>query len=339
MFKHYKSYSLKNHNTFGIDSIADDFFEYYSIEDLECILKNEINKEKRILNVGSGSNLLFLSDFKGSVLHSKIAGIEIVDETYDGVDVSVGAGVIWDDFVQWCVAQNLGGVENLSLIPGTVGAAAVQNIGAYGSELKDVFFRLEAMYIEDCKHFNFFKEDCKFDYRFTIFKDELKDKVIVTKVVLHLSKNPIFYLEYGTIKEELNKRKIPPTLLNIRNTIISIRKSKLPDPAILGNAGSFFKNPVIHDKHFFELKKTYPDLPYFDMKPQHFKVPAGWLIEKAGWKGKQLGRAGVHSNQALVIVNLGGATGNDIIELANAIENDVEQKFGIRLEREVGVIN
>jgi len=338
MFKHFKSYSLKNHNTFGINSIADDFYEYSTIEDLENILKNEINKDKKILNIGSGSNLLFQSDFKGSVLHSKISGIKIENDFDYEVVVSAGAGVIWDDLVKWCIDHNLGGIENLSLIPGTVGAAAIQNIGAYGSELKDVFYKVEGLFIKDCGDFVYFLNDCKFDYRYSIFKDALKDKIVITRLFLRLSKNPVFNLEYGTIKNELEKQKIPATLQNIRNTIISIRNSKLPDPAITGNAGSFFKNPFIHGKQFFEIKKNYPDLPYFDMKPQQFKVPAGWLIEKAGWKGKQMGRAGVHPNQALVLVNLDGATGNEIIELANAIEKDVMKKFGVILEKEVCVI-
>ena len=338
-FKHYKSYSLINHNTFGINAIADDFYEYYSIESLENILQNYIYKGIKILSIGSGSNILFLSDFKGVVLHSKISELNIEKESDNEVIISAGAGVIWDDLVNWCVEHGFGGVENLSLIPGTAGAAAVQNIGAYGVELKDVFYKVEGVFIKDSARFVYYLNDCKFDYRYSIFKDTLKDKVVITKLFLRLNKKPVFNLEYGAIKEELEKQKMPVTLQNIRNTIISIRNSKLPDPSITGNAGSFFKNPVVSAEIFSQIRKNNPDIPYYIVEQEKsYKIPAGWLIEQAGWKGKQMGRAGVHSNQALVLVNLGGATGKEIIELAQAIENDIREKFGIGIEREVNVV-
>jgi UDP-N-acetylmuramate dehydrogenase len=339
MVNHYKSYSLKNHNTFGMEVIADDFYEYSTIEDLELILNQEDLKNKRILNIGSGSNLLFLSDFKGMVLHSKILGINIEEVINETVIVSAGAGVIWDDFVEWSVEHSFGGAENLSLIPGTVGASAVQNIGAYGVELKDIFYKVEGKYIENGDNFTFFLSDCNFDYRYSIFKGPLKDKFVITRLFLKLTKKPVFNLEYGTIKGELEKQKCSLSLQNIRNTIISTRKQKLPDPQIIGNAGSFFKNPVVLYPKFFELIKKYPEMPFYEVyKDNCCKISAGWLIEQTGWKGKQLGRAGVHENQALVLVNLGGATGNDIMALASNIENDVMQKFGIMLEKEVNVI-
>ena len=339
MLYHYKNYSLKNHNTFGIDVYADDFYEYSTVEDLELLLKHECLKNKRTLNIGSGSNILFLSDFKGTVLHSAIKGINIEEESDTEVIISAYSGVNWDDFVEWSVAHNFGGVENLSFIPGTVGASVVQNIGAYGVELKDVFYKVEGKYIENGEDFTFYLPDCNFDYRYSVFKDTLKDKIVITKLFLLLSKKPDFNLEYGQIKSEIEKQKYPVSLENIRNVIISIRKQKLPDHKITGNAGSFFKNPVISSEKFSEIIKQYPDMPYFDInKGENYKIPAGWLIEKTGWKGKRIGNAGVHSNQALVLVNYGGATGKDIMKLAAAIENDIERDFGIILEKEVNVI-
>ena len=339
MIKHYKSYPLKNHNTFGINAIADDFFEYSTISDLELIL-NQVNlKNQKILNIGSGSNLLFISDFKGTVLHSKIEGINIEEETENEVIVAAGAGIIWDDFVKWSINRGFGGLENLSYIPGTVGAAAVQNIGAYGVELKDVFYKVEGKYIKNRENFTLYLSDCDFDYRDSIFKQTLKDKTVITKLFLKLTKKPVFNIEYGPIEKELEKQQGDLSLQKIRNAIISIRKSKLPDPEVLGNAGSFFKNCAVSPEFFAKIKKKYRDIPHYEIKQgKKYKIPAGWLIEKAGWKGTNKGRAGVHSEQALVLVNLGGANGSDIINLSAEIEEDILRKFGIMLEKEVNVI-
>ena len=341
MINRHKSYSLKNHNTFGINVIADEFVEYSTSEELVSVLNQEKLKETKILNIGSGSNILFLSDFKGTVLHSKISGTVVEEETDDDVVVSAGAGVIWDDFVLWCINKGYGGVENLSNIPGTVGAAAVQNIGAYGTELKDIFHKIEGIFIENSEIFTFYLPDCEFDYRFSIFKGNLKNKTIITRLFLKLKKKPLFNIEYEAIKRELNKHKEELSLQTIRDTIISIRNSKLPDPEIIGNAGSFFKNPHISDDLFANLQKIYPDMPHHSYNyglGKKYKIPAGWLIEKAGWKGKQFGNAGVHTEQALVLVNLGNATGNDILKLSSEIEKDIAEKFGIYLEKEVNVV-
>ena len=339
MIKQYKSYSLKNHNTFGIDVIADDFVEYSTTKDLIYFLKQKKLERKKILNIGFGSNLLFVSDYKGTILHSKILGLFLEEETDNEVIVSAGAGVVWDDFVVWCIKNELGGIENLSNIPGTVGAAPIQNIGAYGVELKDVFYKIEGVLVENCENLSFYLKDCDFGYRHSIFKGYLKDKVIITKLFLKLKKKLQFNIEYDAIKKELANKNEDLSLEKIRNTIISIRKSKLPDPEIIGNAGSFFKNPIVSQDIFLKLKESYPEVPYFEIEKENFyKIPAGWLIEKSGWKGKHLGRAGVHQQQALVLVNLGGATGQDVLKLSNEIEKDINQKFGIKIEKEVNII-
>ena len=269
-----------------------------------------------------------------------IGGINIVDENSNEIIVAAGSGVIWDELVEWCVEKGFGGIENLSFIPGTVGASAVQNIGAYGVELKDVFYKVEGFYIETGEKFLFYLPECTFDYRYSIFKGELKDKVIITQLFLKLTRKPEFRLEYGAIKSELERRNEIISLQSIRNAIIDIRNAKLPNPAITGNAGSFFKNPVVDGQLFSSIKNRYPDMPFYEVNSGNlYKIPAGWLIEQSGWKGKNIGRAGVHPQQALVIVNLGGATGNEIIKLVTAIEKDIYEKFRIILEKEVSIIN
>lgn len=330
--------SLKNYNTFGFDVKTRWYYRYTEINELIELIKNEKNKTVPLLVLGGGSNILLTSDFQGVVLHSAILGIDIVDESGDDVIVAVGAGVEWDSLVSWSVENGLGGLENLSLIPGSVGASPVQNIGAYGVELKDVFFKAEGVYIESGELFNISAQGCEFGYRYSVFKGPLKNKAIITRVLFKLSRKPVFKLDYGTVRDEVN-RMGGASLKNIRNAIVKIRNSKLPDTTIFGNAGSFFKNPLIPGSQLNLLKIKFPDIPFYEAEPAEMvKVPAGWLIEKAGWKGKSICKAGVHHQQALVLVNLGGANGRDILNLAQKIESDVKQLFNIDLEREVNVV-
>lgn len=333
-----EDFSLKSYNSFGLDVKADLYFYYTEINDLIDFLKSRAFKSQPCFVMGGGNNLLFISDFHGVVLHSGIGGIDIIDESSDDVIVAVGAGVDWDSFVAWSVENGFGGVENLSLIPGSVGASPVQNIGAYGVELKDVFYKAEGVYIDTCETFNISAQGCDFGYRYSVFKGPLKNKAILTRVLFRLSKNPVFKMEYGSVKNEVDKMG-GISLVNIRNAIVTIRRSKLPDPSITGNVGSFFKNPIVKREHYLSLSKEYTDIPFYETGDFNMvKIPAGWLIEKSGWKGKSRGRAGVHNQQALVLINLGGATGSDIINLANEIENDVKRLFDIYLEKEVNVI-
>lgn len=292
--------------------------------------------EKPVLMIGGGSNLLFMGDFNGTVIHSTISTIEVLGHTGDNVHVKVGSGVVWDDFVAWCTVNGLWGVENLSAIPGEVGAAAVQNIGAYGVEAKDVIDTVQTICLEDGSERDFSNAECKYAYRQSIFKNELKGQYAVAYVIFKLSRKPQPKLGYGALGQEV-ERLGGPTLNNIRQAVISIRDSKLPDPKILGNAGSFFMNPVVTEQEFYIIRNNHPDVPSYPA-PGGIKVPAGWLIEKCGWKGRSLGPAAVYDKQALVLVNKGGATGADIKHLADAIIADVKQKFGITLSTEVNYI-
>lgn len=292
--------------------------------------------EKPVLMIGGGSNLLFMGDFNGTVIHSTISTIEVLGSTGDNVHVKVGAGVVWDDFVAWCTVNGLWGVENLSAIPGEVGAAAVQNIGAYGVEAKDVIDTVQTICLEDGSERDFSNAECKYAYRQSIFKNELKGQYAVAYVIFKLSRKPQPKLGYGALGQEV-ERLGGPTLNNIRQAVISIRDSKLPDPKVLGNAGSFFMNPVVTEQEFDIIRNNHPDVPSYPA-PGGIKVPAGWLIEKCGWKGRSLGPAAVYDKQALVLVNKGGATGADIKHLADAIIADVKQKFGITLSTEVNYI-
>jgi len=292
--------------------------------------------EKPVLMIGGGSNLLFMGDFNGTVIHSTISTIEVLGHTGDNVHVKVGSGVVWDDFVAWCTVNGLWGVENLSAIPGEVGAAAVQNIGAYGVEAKDVIDTVQTIRLEDGSERDFSNAECKYAYRQSIFKNELKGQYAVAYVIFKLSRKPQPKLGYGALGQEV-ERLGGPTLKNIRQAVISIRDSKLPDPKILGNAGSFFMNPVVTEQEFDIIRNNHPDVPSYPA-PGGMKVPAGWLIEKCGWKGRSLGPAAVYDKQALVLVNKGGATGADIKHLADAIIADVKQKFGITLSTEVNYI-
>lgn len=337
---HYQAYNLKPHNTFGIDAIANDYFAIESVSEICYLIKSGKLENRKILLLGGGSNLLFTRDFSGVVLHNLIPGIEVVSENSEEVLVRAGAGVVWDELVSWCVSKEYYGIENLSLIPGSVGASPVQNIGAYGVELKDLFYAAEVVWLDSGKTQVFYANEADFGYRDSIFKRSLKNKVAITHVTLRLRKVKSFHLGYGTLMNLFEENSIEPSLVSVRDAIISIRQSKLPDPVEYGNAGSFFKNPMILMELLRKLQTEYPDMPFYESGDnQLVKVPAGYLIDKAGWKGHKAGRAGVHSQQALVLVNLGGATGSEIIQLAQSIEDDIQAKFGITLEREVNVID
>ncbi len=325
--------SLADRNTFGMDVRADRLIDWATTDELKNALPDI---EKPVLMIGGGSNLLFMGDFKGTVLHSTITSIDIIDSTDDHVYVKVGAGVVWDDFVAWCTVNGLWGVENLSAIPGEVGASTVQNIGAYGAEAKDVIDTVQTICLTDGTERDFSNAECRYGYRQSIFKNELKGQYAVAYVIYALSKVPQPKLGYGALEQEV-ERLGGPTLANIRQAVISIRDSKLPDPKVLGNAGSFFMNPVVTEQEFNIIRSNYPDVPSYPA-PGGIKVPAGWLIEKTGWKGRSLGPAAVYDKQALVLVNKGGATGADVKRLADTIIADVKQKFGITRSTEVNYI-
>ena len=333
-----KHVSLLPFNTFGIDVKTDYLIEYSSVEELSAILKSELVTSSRLLHVGSGSNLLFLNDFDGVVLHSQLKSIDLLTTDEQSVYVEVGAGVAWDDFVDFAVNKGWGGVENLSLIPGETGAAAVQNIGAYGVEVQSVIDRVKTIEVESGEIREFSNAECEYGYRESIFKTMLKGKYIVTSVVFRLECVPTFTLDYQHMEDEVRKNG-DLSLANVRQTIIAIRQSKLPDPAVQGNAGSFFMNPVIPKSLFVQLQSQFPEMPHYYVSETDEKVPAAWLIDKCGWKGKQIGKAAVHDKQALVLVNKGGATGAEIVFLAEQIQLSVKEKFGIELRPEVNYIS
>lgn len=332
-----RDYSLLSYNTFGMDVKSNRFVEYSSVEELKDFLLHS-DYELPLLHIGGGSNLLFMSDFKGTVLHSAIRGFEILSETDEWIEIKAGAGEIWDDFVAYTVDNGWFGAENLSIIPGEVGASAVQNIGAYGVEVKDIIKCVHAVAISDGSDRNFTNDECRYSYRSSIFKGELKGKYIITHVTYRLGKTEKFHLEYGNIISELQKKHLHPSLENVRNIIIGVRRSKLPEPSDLGNAGSFFMNPVVSKKLFGEIYSVFPDMPHYPFDEDNVKIPAGWLIDRCGWKGRRIGAAGVYEKQALVLVNHGGATGNDIAVLAGEIINSVKEKFGVTLLPEVNYI-
>lgn len=334
----YQNHSLLNFNTFGLNVNARHFFEFDSENELIEMLQHHLIKENPLLVIGQGSNLLFLNDFDGVVLHSAIRGIQVIEETEDAVIIKVGSGVIWDDLVEYCVKQGWSGIENLSLIPGETGAAAIQNIGAYGVEIKDVVQKVNAVRIADGQRCAFELETCRYAYRESVFKKELKGQFIVTSVIIRLSKKPVFNLSYNHLEKEVLKNGAM-NLENIRNTIIQVRESKLPDPKVLGNAGSFFMNPVVKRERYKALQLQYPDMPHYFVSEQEEKIPAGWLIEQCGWKGRTIGNVGVHAKQALVLVNYGGAKGQEIAELAAMIQQSVADMFGINLIPEVNFIS
>ncbi|RLT80211.1 UDP-N-acetylmuramate dehydrogenase [Bacteroides acidifaciens] len=328
-------YSLLSHNTFGIDVSAARFLEYASVGELQQqIAQGAVTTP--FLHIGGGSNLLFTKDYDGLILHSCIEGIEVTEEDERTVSVRVGAGVVWDDFVAYCVAHGWYGAENLSLIPGEVGAGAVQNIGAYGVEVKDLITAVETVNIQgDQRVYSI--EECGYAYRNSIFKRPENKSVFVTYVRFRLSKEEYYTLDYGTIRQELGK--YPElTLPVVRKVIIDIRESKLPDPKVMGNAGSFFMNPIVSKEKLLALQQEYPQIPYYELADGQVKIPAGWMIDQCGWKGKSLGPAAVHDKQALVLVNRGGAKGSDIIALSDAVRASVREKFGIDIHPEVNFV-
>lgn len=336
-----QDFNIQSYNTFGIAAHASRFCEFDQVQQLSDLLKENQNSEKYIL--GGGSNILFTKDYPGLLLKNNLRGIALLQQDPLYYYVKVAAGEPWHPFVQHCVNNGYAGLENLSLIPGLAGASPMQNIGAYGVEIKDVFFELEAMRISDQSLHTFTAADCKFGYRQSIFKTELKGQFVILNVTYRLLKNPILHLEYGAIREELEKAgvsKTKPTIKEISDAVIRIRQSKLPDPAQIGNAGSFFKNPTIEITQFEQIKADYPTIPGYPnpSTPAFIKIAAGWLIENCGWKGFRKADAGVHANQALVLVNYGQATGEEILVLSAHIIESVQSKFGITLEREVNII-
>ena len=330
-----QKYSLLSHNTFGIDVSAACFLEYASVDELRGLIGSG-RVTSPYLHIGGGSNLLFTKDYEGTILHSRIGGVEVVAETDDDIVVRVGAGVVRDDFVDYCVQRHWYGVENLSLIPGEVGASAVQNIGAYGVEVKDLIVRVETLNIEGKEHV-YDVTECGYSYRDSIFKRPENKSVFVTYVSFRLSKREHYTLDYGTIRRELEK--YPGVTLDVvRRVIIAIREEKLPDPRVMGNAGSFFMNPIVGREQFEALQAEYPQMPFYEIDTDRVKIPAGWMIDQCGWKGKALGPAAVHDKQALVLVNRGGAKGADVIALSDAVRASVRAKFGIDIHPEVNFI-
>ena len=327
------NYSLLHHNTFGIDAKCRRFLEYASVEEAQEIARQLLEP---YLLIGAGSNLLLTGDFDGTVVHSAVKGIEAQSDSH----IRCGSGETWDEVVAWCVGHGFYGAENLSLIPGEVGASAVQNIGAYGAEVKDLIASVEAVEIGTGRLCIFSREECQYGYRDSRFKHEWKNKYLITHVVYRLKTDdgqPS--TEYGNIRAELDRRGIQtPTAAELREVVIAIREAKLPDPKVTGNAGSFFMNPVVSREKFEALLAQYPQMPHYYIDEQHEKIPAGWMIDQCGWKGKSLGRAGVHDKQALVLVNRGGATGQEIVDLCEAIRNDVRERFGIDIHPEVNII-
>ncbi len=336
-----EQFSLKPYNTFGVTAFAAQFIEIDSEETLIRFFHNRKNQTKQpFLILGGGSNILFTKDFPGLVIRISIPGI---NHAISGAEVLVtaGAGIVWDDLVWYCVDRNFAGIENMALIPGTVGAAPVQNIGAYGTELKDVFVSCRAFDTKSGEISTFHNEDCQFSYRDSLFKKEAKGRYIITQVTLRLSLTPSVNTSYGAIQTELAKRNImQPTIRDVAEVVSTIRTDKLPDPSTIGNSGSFFKNPIVTVQHLQQLQFTFQDtnFVYYPVDKNHVKLAAGWLIEQCGWKGKRIGDAGTWKNQALVLVNHKNASGSDIYQLSEHIIRDVEEKFNITLEREVNII-
>jgi len=329
--------SLRPYNTFGIEANARRFANIENLDQLRSIV--ETNKDLFVLS--GGSNILLTRDIEKPVVHIQLKGIEVIPgKDSDHTLVRAQAGENWHEFVTWCLANDLGGLENLSLIPGQVGTSPMQNIGAYGVEIKDVFHELEALEIKSGSIVRFSAKDCRFGYRESIFKNELKGKFIILNVTFSLTKrNHKLVTDYGAIRSELAERGIEkPTIMDISGVVIAIRQSKLPDPKELGNSGSFFKNPVIPKEQLESLKASYPDVPFYNIDSRYVKVPAGWLVEQSGFKGKRFGDAGVHSKQALVLVNHGDATGREILNLSKRIQAEVLRRFGIELTTEVNII-
>lgn len=336
--KDFYDFNLKEHNTFGIDVKCRRFIEFESVDELLQIVNSLTDADKPLLVLGGGSNMLFTADYEGTVLHSAIKG-HVAVQTDEGIMLRCGSGEVWDDIVSLCVSNRMYGAENLSIIPGDVGASAVQNIGAYGAEAKDIILKVEAVDLQTGKMCEFTNEECEYAYRKSKFKGEWRNRFVITYVTYKLSEVFCPCLDYGNIRAELEKRNIKvPTAEQLRNVIIDIRNEKLPDPKVEGNAGSFFMNPVVPKAKYEELVARFGNVPHYSVDDNNEKIPAGWMIDQCGWKGKSLGKAGVHSRQALVLVNRGGAEGKDIVALCDAIKRDVKDKFGIDIVPEVNII-
>lgn len=341
--KDLRDYSLLAHNTFGIDARCRRFLEYDSVEEARRIAALLSADDLPLLILGRGSNLLLTGDYPATVIHSGIKGIKVLEQEgmpsgSDDIFLECGSGEIFDDVVAYGVEHGYHGAENLSIIPGEVGASAVQNIGAYGVEAKDIIYKVEAVEMATGKVVVFDNADCGYSYRQSKFKHEWRDKYLVTHVIYRLSKTFVPDLDYGNIRSSLEAKGIAsPTPEQLRATIIEIRNAKLPDPQVEGNAGSFFMNPIVGKAKYDELAALYPDMPHYTVDADHEKIPAGWMIDQCGWKGKSLGKAGVHSKQALVLVNRGGARGEDILRLCEAIRKDVIDRFGIEIQPEVNI--
>ncbi|MCL1943387.1 MAG: UDP-N-acetylmuramate dehydrogenase [Candidatus Azobacteroides sp.] len=335
--KIFENHSLFRYNTFGIDVKTKLLIEYSDLNELSRILSSGNLIKNPLFHIGGGSNLLFTKDFDGTILHSAVKYIVIENETDEYVDLKVGSGVVWDDLVLFCVENDFRGIENLSLIPGEVGASAVQNIGAYGVEVKDFIRMVDVVEIASGQEKTVENKTCRYAYRSSVFKRELKNRVIITNVYFRLYKQIPFNISYGTIEAETLKFG-EINIANVRKAVVAVRESKLPDPDVAGNAGSFFMNPIISGELCRDLLKVYPSMPFYAQPSGRVKVPAGWLIEQCGWKGKQVGNVMVHHKQALVIVNKGGATGLEVLHLSRMIQRSVKERFGIDLDPEVNVM-
>jgi UDP-N-acetylmuramate dehydrogenase len=333
-----QNYSLKNYNTFGIAAIAKYFACFSSENELVELLRNDLCKTEPLFILGGGSNILLTQDFEGLVLANTIKGMEVLAEDNHSSTIEVGAGEVWHDFVLWSIDKNLSGIENLALIPGLVGASPMQNIGAYGLEVKDVITTVHFIEIGSGNSKILSNEDCNFGYRDSIFKHKLKEKVVITKVIFKLSKTPLNKTTYGAIEKELQHLNLAPSPKNIAEAVINIRNQKLPDPKVLGNSGSFFKNPIIETSQFENLKREFPEMVGYTISETKTKIAAGWLIDNAGLKGYRKADAGVHKNQALVLVNYGNATGLEIINLAKEIQEKIKDKYGISITPEVNIL-
>jgi UDP-N-acetylmuramate dehydrogenase len=329
--------SLKKYNSFGLEYIAKHMVHLRTEKEAVSLFNGSVHLKRPVLIMGGGSNLLFTENSKGTIIIPAFKGIKIEEESDEFVIISAGAGVVWDKLVEWSVTKGYGGLENLSLIPGHTGAVPVQNIGAYGVEARETIFKVKTISTHNGSTRFFTNEECRFAYRNSIFKESEKGNYLVTRVYFKLITNPIPDLSYGTLKDEVSKLG-EPSLKNLRQAVMNIRRSKLPDPAVIGNAGSFFKNPVVKSSVADNLKKIYPELPCYNDLPGSKKLAAGWMIDQCGWKGKRIGDAGVHEKQALVLVNYGKATGKDIVDLSEKIRLSVFEKFGISLEHEVEII-
>jgi UDP-N-acetylmuramate dehydrogenase len=330
--------SLKTMNTFGIDASAKRFSIIRDEKDITTVLDS--NENEPVFILGGGSNILFTKDFDGLVIKNEIQGFQMIEENKDFAIIESGAGEVWHEFVMKCIDENLGGIENLSLIPGNVGASPMQNIGAYGVEVKDIFEYLDAYHIKDKKMRRFNAQECKFGYRESIFKNELKGQYIICKVAFRLTKTHTLKTSYGAIENELHTMNIAnPSIKDVSDAVIRIRQSKLPDPKQIGNAGSFFKNPIVSNELLNKIQSNYTDIPNYPAAQNKVKLAAGWLIEKAGWKGRTYdNRYGVHKLQALVLVNYNNSKGDEILKLSGLIIEDVKAKFDVTLEREVNIL-